>query len=147
MAGLVVGADQGAKALVRRWLPPGESIPILPPVFHLTHVQNTGAAFGLFQGYAGAFIVCSLAIGVWIILQLSSTRRRDGWLIPISLSLVLGGAVGNAIDRLCAGFVTDFLDFRVWPVFNIADSAITVGVALLIWQTLRGEPSEPSRPR
>ena len=106
-------------------------------MLYLTYVQNTGAAFGLFRGWAVLFVAASVAIIVWIACQL--LRPMAPW--PVSVlwgyGLVLGGAAGNLLDRVRLGHVVDFLDLRVWPVFNVGDSAITIGVALLILQSLR----------
>lgn len=115
---------------------PGESLPLLPPILHLTYVQNTGAAFGLFKGQQFLFIGCSILIIGWILWELftkPSMGVRSLW----ALALVLGGAAGNLLDRLRFGYVVDFIDLRVWPVFNVGDSAITVGVALLLWKAFR----------
>ena len=108
---------------------------IIPPAFHLTYVQNTGAAFGLFKGQQWLFLACSVVVLGWII-QAFIRQHKLPAVIEIAYALVLGGSVGNLIDRVRLGYVIDFLDFRVWPVFNIGDSAITVGVALLIWHSL-----------
>ena len=102
--------------------------PILPNVFHLTLVHNTGVAFGLLQGY-GLLITlgtCAVIVGLW-------------WsrFFTLSTGLILGGAIGNLIDRLRIGAVIDFLDFRIWPVFNLADSCITIGALLMAWQILK----------
>ena len=103
----------------------------------LTYVQNTGAAFGLLRGWAVLFVAASVAIMLWIARQL--LRPSAHW--PVSVlwgyGLVLGGAAGNLLDRLRLGYVVDFFDLRVWPVFNVGDSAITVGIALLMLHSLR----------
>ena len=133
---LTVLCDQLTKWAVSILLVPGQSVPLLPSVLHLTYVQNTGAAFGLLKGMTALFIVLSVAVAVWIVLELRSNHpcpRGKAW----ALALILGGAVGNLIDRVWHGHVIDFIDVRVWPVFNVADSAITIGVALLLWRALR----------
>jgi len=130
-------ADQITKALVVRTLAPGESHPLLPSIVSLTHVQNTGAAFGLFKGQQIVFIVLSLIVIGWLLWEL----RAQHPLAPMvrwGSALMLGGAAGNVIDRLRLGYVTDFLDFHVWPVFNIGDSAITIGVGLLLFHSIKG---------
>ncbi len=127
--------DQVAKLLVVRSFVPGESRAVIPPVFHLTYVQNIGAAFGLFKGQQWLFLVCSLLVSGWIIRELVQPRKLPA-LTAAAYALVLGGAFGNLIDRVRLGYVIDFLDFRVWPVFNVGDSAITIGVTFLIWQAL-----------
>ena len=116
-------------------------MPLIPPLVHLTYVQNTGAAFGLLKGQQTLFVLISLVIIVWI------TRRflRHARIVPVqewACALILGGAVGNLIDRLRWGRVVDFIDLRVWPVFNLGDSAITIGVALLLVQSLRQHPQQ-----
>lgn len=106
-------------------------MPLIPSVLHLTYVQNTGAAFGLWRGSCGVFVLVSVIIAAWVLMELMQRRYRR-WPIPLGLSLILGGALGNLIDRVRVGYVIDFLDVRVWPVFNVADSAISVGVGLLL---------------
>ena len=113
-----------------------QSLPLLHPVLCLTYVQNTGAAFGLLRGQQMLFVVLSLAISGWIMRELATRPPRNP---PVAwgLALILGGAAGNLIDRVRFGYVLDFIDVRVWPVFNLADSAITIGVGLLVLQTMR----------
>lgn len=135
MAVLTVVADQVTKGAAHTWLAPRQSIPLLPGLLHLTYVQNTGAAFGMFRGCSGLFIALAVAIAGWISVELS--QRPHPTLGRVGLSLMLGGAVGNLIDRVRLGSVIDFIDLRVWPVFNLADSAITIGVGLLLWLALR----------
>ena len=136
IAGLTLAADQLTKLAITAALQPGQSLPLLAPILHLTYVQNTGAAFGLFKGQQPLFVILScLVIGV-IIWELRTKRARDAAALW-GCGLVLGGAVGNLIDRLRLGYVIDFIDLRVWPVFNVGDSAITIGVCLLVWQSLR----------
>ena len=135
IAVLIVGLDRLTKLLIQSTLVPGQSFPLIPSIVHLTYVQNTGAAFGLFHGQVWWLAVVSMAVCGWIVREL----RRSGSsasLVVISLSLVLGGAIGNLIDRVWLGYVVDFVDLRVWPVFNVADSCITIGVGLLLWQSL-----------
>jgi signal peptidase II len=130
-----LAVDQLTKFAVTSRFLPGDSVPVLPPVLYLSYVQNTGAAFGLFKGQQLLFIVCSTLIIVWIVREFLVARSLD----PVTrwgYALVLGGASGNLIDRLRLGHVIDFIDVRVWPVFNVGDSAITVGVTLLVWHAL-----------
>lgn len=142
---LVVAADQLSKIWVRTNLVPGASIP-KTGWFRLTHLSNTGAAFGLFQDQSFAltiFVLASLAILLLLTLFprhlfpfLRERRNR------LALSLVLGGTVGNLIDRLTLGYVTDFIDLGVWPAFNIADSTIVVGITLLVYSFWRLSPAK-----
>lgn len=122
-------ADRGSKVWAVEWLYPRSPLPVCR-FFYLTYVENTGAAFGMMQG-ANLFF-----IGVSIVLfaGLFWLRRRlplSGLGAHLALALVAGGALGNLYDRLVIGHVIDFLDFRVWPVFNVADSCISVGAVLL----------------
>ncbi len=133
---LTVAGDQLTKSAIRAALRPTQSIPLIPSVLHLTYVQNTGAAFGLFQGYTGVFILLSVAVTAWILAVFLRTRSPMPRLTATGLALVLSGALGNLIDRVRFGYVVDFIDIRIWPVFNVADSAITIGVGLLLWQSL-----------
>lgn len=132
---LISVLDQLTKALALKKLEPGVSIPLIKNIFHLTLVGNTGSAFGLFKNSTIIFIVVTL-IAVIVILRYLFTKRVDT-LARFSLFLILGGATGNLIDRLRFGYVVDFLDFRIWPVFNIADSAITIGAVLIGYSILR----------
>ena len=122
--------DQASKFFVSRSLSLHESVPVIPGIFHLTLVHNRGAAFGMLKGRWFIFIGVSLAAIGYILVML---RRQSSRLQQAALSLVLAGAAGNLIDRLALGYVVDFLDFRVWPVFNAADSAICTGAGLLVW--------------
>jgi signal peptidase II len=131
------GADQLTKLLVDQWFAPGESLPLVHPILHLTYVQNRGAAFGLFQGRQALFIVLALAVIAGIgreLLLRPSASPAVRW----GCGLVLGGVAGNLLDRLRFGYVVDFIDLRVWPVFNVGDSAITIGVALLVLHSVFG---------
>ena len=136
ISGLTLAADQLTKLAITAAFQPGQSLPLLAPILHLTYVQNTGAAFGLFKGQQALFVLLSLLVIGAIIWELAAKRVHAASTLWGS-GLVLGGAVGNLIDRLRLGYVIDFIDLRVWPVFNVGDSAITIGVCLLVWQSLR----------
>ena len=141
---LVIGADQATKAVVRAGMEIGESVPLLDGVLNLTHVSNEGAAFGLFKGSVPFFIAMAVVVLgaiAWVLWR----YRGDSLLFATSLSLIFGGAVGNLIDRAVAGRVTDFIDVHIWPVFNVADIALDVGVALLIGYLIlhKDEPAVP----
>lgn len=131
LALLAAALDQATKWWMLRALVAGESTPVIPGVFHLTLVHNTGVAFGLLAGQ-GSMV---MAITSVLILVLLATNRRaqPAPLLSWGMGLILGGAIGNLIDRVRFGAVIDFLDFRVWPVFNLADSCITVGAILVAW--------------
>ncbi len=149
ISGVVLIADRLTKALIVRAFLPGETRPLIPHVVHLTYVQNTGAAFGLLKGCQLLFVACSLVVSVWIA-HLFLSRRPLSPTMQWGCALVLGGAVGNLIDRLRAGSVIDFIDLRVWPVFNVGDSAITIGVSLLLlhsWLESRQQATSRKRHR
>ena len=129
--------DQAAKFWAVRSLDLAESRPILGNFFHLTLVENQGIAFGLFGGMERVlFIVITLSLILLILFGLCSQtlQRHSQW----GIGLILGGALGNWADRIRVGAVIDFLDFRVWPVFNFADTAITLGVGLFLLDFFAG---------
>ena len=136
ISSVVLATDQLTKALVLTRFRPGESLPLVSPIVYLTHVQNTGAAFGLFKHQRFVFIGVSLVVACWLLRELL-TRPLRLTVLCWSYALVLGGTIGNLIDRVRFGYVVDFIDVRVWPfVFNVGDSAITIGVTLLVWYSL-----------
>ena len=137
---LVVVADQLSKIGIRSNLALGESLPETG-LFRLTHVYNTGAAFGLFQGQTFPLtIVAIFGIVVILLFTLLFYHRfplLGSRLGKPALGLILGGTIGNLIDRLRFGGVTDFIDVGIWPAFNIADSAVVVGTIILAYTLLR----------
>lgn len=139
LAVFVLSLDQLTKSFIIQRLTCNQSIPVIPGIFHLTLVYNRGAAFGILKNQVPLFIFFSL-IAISIIFIAIKDRNQDKFTL-ISLALILAGAIGNLIDRILLGYVIDFLDFRIWPVFNIADSAITIGAVLLGWNLLRSQVS------
>jgi len=125
----IVFLDQSTKWLVREAFVLGQSVPVLDGFVHLTHHHNTGAAFGLFQNQTAWLAALSL---VFIAVTFVYISRRPTRPFFLPLHLILGGAISNAMDRLFLGYVVDFIDLRVWPIFNIADSAITIGVLWIL---------------
>jgi signal peptidase II len=144
----ILAADQWTKALVEGHFSLHTGIEVIPGFFQLSHVRNTGVAFGIFASQDGtaspalvAFTILALgAVLLYLRLVPLGERRLLG-----AVGLLLGGAAGNLLDRLAAGAVTDFLDVSIgshhWPAFNVADSAITVGIGLLILDTFLGRPA------
>ncbi|MDO8488768.1 MAG: signal peptidase II [Candidatus Omnitrophota bacterium] len=130
----VIFLDQATKFLASKFLQLNNPVPLIKNFFNLTLVHNRGAAFGMFQNQLFMFLLISISAIILIIYSLRD--KRNSKLFKISLSLILGGAIGNLVDRTRFGFVIDFLDFRVWPVFNLADSVITVAALLLTWELL-----------
>lgn len=134
---LIFLSDQLSKFLILKTLSLGDSIPVLPPLFYLTLVQNRGIAFGLLQRWSDLLLWLNLGILSALVL-LIGLRRFKRPMIQIGVGMVTGGGLGNLADRLRFGYIVDFLDVRVhWPVFNIADSAICVGTLLLLLALLR----------
>ena len=133
---LILLIDQFTKAVVSSKLSLGESIPIIKGILHITFVKNTGAAFGLFKNSTYFFIAVSIIavimIEIIIVKAIRNGKLLENFLRNFSLILIMAGALGNLMDRVNLRYVIDFIDFRIWPVFNIADSAITIGTALLI---------------
>ena len=136
----IVFADQLSKVWIRTNLARGQSLFDIG-FLRITHVHNTGAAFGLFTDQSFVLtIVAIVGIAALLFFALLSHRSLpflNSRLGRVALGLVLGGTVGNLIDRICFGYVTDFIDFKFWPAFNIADSAITIGVIILAYSILR----------
>jgi signal peptidase II len=129
--------DQLAKFLVTKNLILHQSIPVINGIFHITLVNNRGAAFGLLKNQLYLFILTSISAIILIAIDLKQRHGRRLDIYTLALSFILAGALGNLIDRLFFGYVIDFLDFRIWPVFNVADSAITVGAVMLGWTILK----------
>jgi len=132
IAALVFGLDRLTKLFIAGRMELYESIPVIEGVFHITYVRNPGAAFGLFAHKTPLFIgitVLVVAALTFYSKQLAGGSRR----LILALGLLLGGAAGNLYDRIVTGTVVDFLDFRIWPVFNLADSALVIGVMLFAY--------------
>ena len=155
LAAGVVLLDQVTKVMIRAWVPLHERIVVIPGFFDITHVQNTGAAFGLFAGATSPYrpiLLNAVAFAVFVLVLIYAFKSPVHWKrLQLALAGILGGAVGNLVDRIGAGAVTDFLRLHAagrweWPSFNVADSAITVGVVLLaldIWKNPDGAETKP----
>lgn len=124
--------DQVVKWFVQGHMELGESIPLIPHIFHLTYIMNPGAAFGILE-YQHTFFLGIVVILFAAYLIMRRRIPKNPVYFPIGIGMVLGGALGNAIDRVRYQGVVDFFDFRVWPIFNVADIAICVGMALILW--------------
>lgn len=118
--------DLVTKSIIKRTMEIGESKEILTGIFHITHYRNFGAGFGILQHQQTLLIFVAIAV-IGVILFYYD-KIPDNKLALVSAGLILGGAVGNLYDRLFLGYVTDFLDFQIWPIFNIADAALSAGV-------------------
>jgi signal peptidase II len=141
LAAVVV--DQVTKHVVVNNLALGEGVHVVGPLT-IRHVQNSGIAFGLFSNAtAGVIVVTAVAIG-WMLAYFARSGARHP-VLPVALGLVIGGSLSNLADRVRLGFVTDFLDFRYWPAFNVADSCIVIGVGILLAALLLAEREPRAR--
>ena len=130
--------DQITKYLAVSYLPPGESVALPGHLLYLTLVRNPGAAFGLFPHGTPFLILLTCGVLVFVWLNRSAIAQQSS-LFKLGLTLALAGGIGNLADRLRWGYVIDFLDVRLWPIFNVADMAIVTGVVLLLWLVIRGD--------
>jgi signal peptidase II len=147
VAAVVLVVDQLSKALVLVMLGPGSnggSIELVPGLLSLLYVENTGAAFGLLQGRNPVLAFVALVVVLVLATWFRGVAAATPW-GALALGLQIGGALGNVIDRLRHGFVIDFIDVPYWPTFNLADSAITVGVAILLVVLLRADQQPVAR--
>ena len=145
VAAAVLFADQITKGLAETLLPrhPDQSVMIAGDIMRFTYVANRGAAFGILQDRTAFFVI----VGVGVIAVILASYRYfpvTGSLLNLALGLQLGGAVGNLVDRVRYGYVVDFIDVSVWPVFNLADSAIVIGVGILAFRLLQREQARIS---
>jgi signal peptidase II len=151
----VLLVDQWTKGLITRSFEVHQSSPVVSDLFDLTYVRNSGAAFGLFASVDSAvkaLVLNSVAILVFLVVSAYALRSSHKSVrLQLGFALILGGAIGNLLDRVRFGYVVDFLDFSIsghhWPAFNIADSAICIGVGLLFLDMLRTEDEERPRER
>jgi signal peptidase II len=147
----IVICDQITKAIVDRTMSLYDSIPIIDGLFNLTYVRNTGAAFGIFAGshevFRRPFLIGVSIVAIGFILVMLRRLREDATGLAVALAFILGGAIGNLIDRIVYGEVIDFLDVYWstyhWPAFNIADSFITIGVTITLFYLVRAKGDDP----
>jgi signal peptidase II len=144
IAGAAILADQLTKQIVSSALPLGDEAHVFGP-FSIHHVQNSGIAFGLFASATSAVILLTAVAVAWMLAFFARSAQRHP-VLPAALGLVLGGSLSNLLDRVRLGHVTDFLDLRYWPAFNLADTFIVVGVAIL-FAALLGADRTRQRPR
>lgn len=127
----IILLDQLSKLLIKKFL--HASVTVIPLVLNVTYLQNTGVSFGMLQKYSSLLVWIHIIVIGLILWYYSAAKEQH----RIWLALILSGAVGNVIDRLVYGYVMDFIDFKIWPVFNVADSAITIGGIMLAWYWLK----------
>ncbi len=154
LLGAIVFLDQATKLIVDRTIPLHHSIPVIENLFNLTHIRNTGAAFGILAGsnkiFRTSFLVLFSVLAMAFIIMLLRRLSDKETVLTVALAFILGGAMGNLIDRLLYGEVIDFLDFYWsgfhWPAFNFADSFITVGVMLSFSRLITAKGKDPFAP-
>lgn len=135
---LVLVLDQLSKYYVVQHMELGESVPVIQNVFHWTYILNPGAAFGMFEGQRWIFVLIAVCV-LFAMVHFKDEIMASDWWTRYGVALFVGGAIGNVIDRVRQGLVIDFFDFRIWPIFNVADIAICCGVGMIIWSTLKSE--------
>jgi len=131
----IVSVDRVTKIFFMDFLNPNESYVVIQNFLYMTLVHNTGIAFGMFKNQGGIFIFISIILIILLLYNIIYYKRHQenlSRLYIVAFSMILAGAIGNLIDRILFGYVIDFIDFRVWPVFNIADSAITIGAVIIV---------------
>ena len=128
--------DLIVKAKVRSSLNLFDSIPLIRNIFHITYVQNTGTAFGLFKGSNSILAVLS-TVCIGLLIFYFYFHCKHTFLLSLCIGFVLGGALSNLFDRVCFGYVVDYIDFRVWPVFNISDMCISIGFFILFFLSFK----------
>jgi signal peptidase II len=137
----VFALDRITKSLVVAQVPYGTEVPVIGHLVGIINVHNSGAAFGLAPAGAGFFLVAAVAIAIGLVVYVAR-NPADLW-TDAALGLIMGGTLGNGYDRIMFGTVTDFINFHFWPVFNVADSGVSIGVvALIAGYVLRREPHE-----
>jgi signal peptidase II len=129
-AAVVFVADRVTKTLVAASVPFGSEVSVVDHVVGITNVHNSGAAFGVAPAFAGIFLIASIVVSIGLAVYVFRNPGNE-WTFGL-LGLIMGGTVGNGYERLFNGTVTDFINFHFWPVFNVADSAVSTGVVLLI---------------
>lgn len=138
IAAIVIIIDQLTKYIVAVNMVEGMSIPIIDEIVHLTFILNPGAAFGLLENNRWFFVGTAIIV-LAIIFFYRREIQAEAKPVQVGIALFAGGALGNLIDRVRMGLVIDFFDFRIWPIFNIADIAICIGVGLILWITIKTE--------
>ena len=139
---LIVAADQTVKHIISSGMQPGDSVPVISGIFHITYVRNYGAAFSTLQHQTTLLRMFPLLLVCIMLFLLYRVFAKAHWTGRLALGLVAAGGIGNLIDRFMLGYVVDMFDFRVWPVFNIADIACVAGCGLLALYVLKFDSRE-----
>lgn len=141
----IVAFDQWTKYLIQANLELNQSIPLIDGIFHITYIHNTGAAFSLFRDKTEFLIAIQLTVIAIVLIYLVKKRAKEHGCLLFSLSLIAAGGMGNLIDRAAKSYVVDFLDLRVWPIFNVADISVCVGCGLLVLYLFFIEPKREQK--
>ncbi|NQT29035.1 MAG: signal peptidase II [Candidatus Saganbacteria bacterium] len=134
----IILIDQALKYFVEKSMYLGQSIPLIHGLLKLTYVRNTGAAFSLFSGFSPLLVVIGVVV-VAVVIYFHYRVPKDNYMLQVGLAFILGGSLGNIIDRIFRSYVIDYIDFGFWPVFNFADMMINLGVLLVVICVLKGE--------
>lgn len=137
---VMIGLDQLIKRFIQMNLDFNQSIPVLQDIFHITYIHNNGAAFSILQGQLTLLIVATSIVEVGLLVFIWIYRKKTHWTLLFSLALIAGGGIGNLIDRIRLGAVVDYLDFRFFPIFNLADTFVVCGSGILFTYLLFLEP-------
>lgn len=137
---LVVAFDQLTKYLIRLNMDLNHSIPIIDGIFHITYINNSGAAFSLFADKTLFLVTMQLIVIAVALAYLIIKQKKEHWCLLLSISLIAAGGIGNLLDRILKGYVVDFFDFQIWPIFNVADISVCIGCGLLILFVFLIEP-------
>lgn len=128
---LIIILDQFTKYLIQTNMELLQSIPVWEGIFHLTYIQNFGAAFNILEGRQFLLIAVTMILNAAILVYIYIKRKSSHWSLLLGLSFIAGGGIGNLINRITKGYVVDFIDFQIWPVFNISDIFVCTGCGLL----------------
>ena len=128
----LISLDQAVKHFIRGHMSTGDSIPVIEGILHITYINNSGGAFSILQGQTAVLLIVPAVLTIAIILFIHTKRKSGQHVLLLSLSLISGGGMGNFIDRARMGYVVDFIDFRVFPIFNAADIFVCCGCGLMI---------------
>ncbi len=139
---VIVAVDQAVKYIVDTKLAVGESLPVVSKIFHITYVQNRGAAFSTFMGQRIMLIIFPIVLIAALAFYYYKFGKNEHWTLRLAISFIVAGGIGNLIDRLVRGFVVDMFDFIVWPVFNVADIAVCTGCGVLLLYVIFFDKSE-----
>lgn len=131
IAALIIILDQFTKYLIQSNMDLLQSIPVWEGIFHLTYIQNFGAAFNILEGRQFLLIAVTMILNAAILIFIYIKRNSSHWSLLLGLSFIAGGGIGNLINRITKGYVVDFFDFHIWPVFNISDIFVCIGCGLL----------------